>query len=72
MDDDSFVNIFFRGCYVPNEICPSMMTLVKTLLIGIEELEVPIKGALKLPIIIGTHPRCITLQQPLMVMNMAI
>lgn len=45
---------------------------MKTLLIEIEELEVSIKGALKLPTIIDIHPRCITLQQPLMVMNTAI
>jgi hypothetical protein len=39
----------------------SKMTHVKTLLIGIKGLGVPVQGTLKIMVIIDTYPRCLTL-----------
>jgi len=51
VDDESSINILFRDVMIP----------IKNPLIGIEGLGVPVKGTLKLLVIIGTCPRCITL-----------
>ena len=48
------------------------MTLVKALLIWIEGLRVLMKGALKISVTIDTYPKCLTLQQTLMVINMVV
>jgi len=62
VDDGSSVNILSRDVMSQIGINPSRMTHIKTLLIGIEESRVLIKGVLEIPIIIGTYLKCLTLQ----------
>ena len=48
------------------------MTIVKNLLIWIKGLGVLVKGVLEISIIIDTYPKCLTLQQTLMVIIMVL
>jgi hypothetical protein len=72
MDGDNFVNILSRDVMPQMGIDPLRMNLVKTPLIRIERLGVLVRGALKLSVVIGIYPRCITLQQPFMMIDMAL
>ena len=61
VDDDSVVNIISIKFMVQMRIISSKLTPVKTPLIRIKGLDIPVKGAFELPVIIGTRPRCVSL-----------
>jgi len=54
------------------EIPSSKLTRVKTPLIGIKSSSVPMKGALKLLVVMGTPLKCVSLQQSFIVIKMAL
>jgi hypothetical protein len=72
VDDGTTVNILFAEVMVQMGIPSSKLTPVKTFLVGIEGPGVLVKGALKLPIVMGTSSKCVLLQQSFMVIYMAL
>ena len=54
------------------EIPSSKLTPVKTPLISIKSSSVPMKGALRLPVVINTPLKCVSLQQSFIVNEMAL
>ena len=48
------------------------LTLVKTLFFGIQGSGMLVKGALELRTVMGTLPKCVSLQQNCMVIDMAL
>jgi len=69
MDNNSSVNILSTEAMMKMGIDASRMTPVPTPLIGIEGSAVPVKGAMRLTVIIGSVPCCVTLQQTFMVID---
>jgi hypothetical protein len=72
IDDDGTVNILFAEVMVQIGIPFSKLTPIKTPLIDIEGSGVLVKGVLEFPIILGTPPKCVSLRQSFMVIDMAL
>jgi len=69
MDDDSLINFISAGFMTKIGIDTSKMTLVLTPLIGIKGSTVPVKGAVKWTVIIGTPPYCVTIRETFIFIN---
>jgi hypothetical protein len=66
------VNILFNKIMAQIEINPLRLTLMKTPLIGIIGLRILMKDALETLITISTYPKCLTLQQTFMIIDMSL
>lgn len=66
------VNILFNKIMAQIEINPLRLTLMKTPLIGIIGLRLLMKDALETLITISTYPKCLTLQQTFMIIDMSL
>jgi ribulose kinase len=69
VDSGSSMNILSTKAITNMGIDASRMTLVSTPLIGIEGSAVPVKGATRLIVIMGTAPCCVTLQKTFIIID---
>jgi hypothetical protein len=72
MDDGSAINILSSEVMAQMRIDPLKLIPMKTHLIRIIGINVLVNGALKIPVIVKTFSKCITLQQTFMVIDMSL
>lgn len=72
VDEGRAVNILFNKIMAQIKINPLRLTLVKTPFIRIIGSGILMKGALETLVTISTYPKCLTLQQTFMVIDMSL